>query len=108
MIKYKNITGKKFGRLTAFYNWSMANGYEDNLTIDRIDVNGNYEPNNCRWATIKQQNRNRRNTPYYRINNEVKALSEWCETYNIKYHTVYTRLKRGWSICESLELEKHK
>jgi hypothetical protein len=45
----------------AFYEWSIANGYADNLTIDRIDVNGNYEPSNCRWITIQEQQLNKRN-----------------------------------------------
>lgn len=44
----------------SFHDWAMANGYADNLTIDRIDCDGNYEPNNCRWVTIAEQNRNRR------------------------------------------------
>lgn len=44
----------------SFYNWSITHGYRDDLTIDRIDVNGNYEPSNCRWITMQEQNRNKR------------------------------------------------
>lgn len=89
-----------------FYDWSMANGYADNLTIDRIDVNGNYEPNNCRWVDYKTQSRNRRSVKRVTINNETHCLSEWCEILDIKYNTVQTRIyNRGWSIEKALELE---
>lgn len=81
----------------------MANGYDDTLTIDRIDVNGNYEPNNCRWSTQKQQQRNRTNNKHFTYNGETHCLSEWCEILGLKYHTVQVRLKYGWTIERALQ-----
>ena len=86
----------------AFYDWSMSNGYSDNLTIDRIDNNGNYCPSNCRWVTVKEQSINRCNNHYVTIKGETKVLSEWCEIYNINYKTVRDRLRRGWSYKDAL------
>lgn len=63
----------------SFYNWAIANGYQENLTIDRIDVNGNYEPINCRWTDMKTQQRNRRNNHLVTFNGETKCIAEWAE-----------------------------
>lgn len=91
---------------TAFYNWATENGYRDDLTLDRVDVNSNYTPDNCRWLTIKQQNRNKRNNKNYTINGETKCLAEWCEILNLKYNRIYNRIhKYHWSIERALELE---
>lgn len=76
----------------AFYDWSMENGYDDTLTIDRINVNGNYSPNNCRWVTMKQQNRNRRNNKLITYKGETRPLVEWCELLNLDYQNTYKRL----------------
>ena len=86
----------------VFCKWALANGYSDNLSIDRIDVDGNYEPNNCRWADSKTQGRNTRTNKYFTINGETRCLIEWCEVYNINYRTVQARLVRGWDIERAL------
>lgn len=90
----------------TFYDWAIENDYKENLTIDRIDVNNNYEPDNCRWATKKQQSRNKRDTLYYTVNGEQRSLKEWCELYKINYNKVYCRIHRdNWSIERALGLE---
>lgn len=86
----------------SFYNWAITNGYNDNLTIDRIDVNGNYEPDNCRWTTQKQQARNTRRNHYLTYNNETLTVAEWAEKLNIKYSTLISRCYKNWTIEEIL------
>lgn len=86
----------------VFYSWALSNGYKDNLTIDRIDVNGNYEPNNCRWSTIKEQERNRRNNRFITHKGETHCVSEWAEITGIKAATIRSRLFMGWPIHRTL------
>lgn len=82
----------------AFYEWAMANGYEDHLTIDRINVNGNYEPSNCRWATKLEQSNNTRANVFISYNGKTQTISEWARELNIHVHTLENRLYRGWTI----------
>lgn len=91
-----------------FYNWSMNNGYSENLTIDRIDVNGNYEPRNCRWSDRKTQMNNTRRNDYIEYMGETHTLSEWAELYGIKNKTLYTRVHiLGWNIERALKEPVH-
>ncbi len=82
----------------TFKEWAMSNGYADDLTIDRIDVNGNYEPSNCRWVDrLTQQNNMRTNTTLV-YKGESHTLAEWSKIFNIPYHTLVTRYTRGWTV----------
>ena len=81
-----------------FMKWSLNNGYSDNLTIDRIDVNGNYCPKNCRWVTIKQQARNKRTNVFIAYRGETHCISEWEEILGDKKHLLRNGWNRNWPI----------
>ncbi len=98
-----------------FYNWSMNNGYEKGLTIDRISVDGPYSPDNCRWVDIKMQNNNRRSNKYislvidYSIIGKEKIIYTYTPTYwemitGISIRTITRRLEKGWSVEDALTI----
>lgn len=87
---------------TEFFDWAINNGYQDDLTIDRINVNGNYEPSNCRWATLEQQANNTRNNVLLTYNGKVQTIAQWSNELHVPYSTLYNRHMRGYSDKECL------
>lgn len=88
----------------AFMEWAFANGYTDELTIDRIDVNGNYSPENCRWADKKVQLNNTRRNHFVECNGEHHTLAEWEEITKISQKTLERRINTGWDVEKALTL----
>lgn len=91
-----------------FYEWAMNNGYKEGLTLDRVDVNGNYEPNNCKWATRKEQSRNTRKTIYATVNNITKDLNTWADELGVSRETLYRRVHKLHWTPEEAVIGKHK
>lgn len=85
-----------------FYNWAIKNNWEYGLTIDRINPNGDYEPNNCRWVTNKVQQRNKRNTVFVDYYGKKISMQDICEEKHVPPRTVYQRLRRGLDIYQAL------
>lgn len=80
-----------------FKEWAIATGYKEGLSIERKDVNGNYEPNNCYWIPLKMQGKNRRNTIYIQYNDKDYTIEEIAEITGLKRRTIKGRFERGWS-----------
>ena len=106
--QYKDYGGRgitvcdEWSDYKVFQVWALSNGYADNLTIDRIDTNGNYTPDNCKWSNHKEQNRNRRDNHIV----DGKSLSEWAEITGLNYQTLVSRANRGCSKDEILSVSK--
>mgnify|MGYP003348565830 CR=1 FL=1 len=88
----------------SFYTWAINNGYEEHLTIDRIDVNGNYCPENCRWATTKEQANNKRNNVILTAFGETKSLTMWSEDdrCSVSKTTIMNRIRNKWTTEDAI------
>lgn len=80
---------------SAFARWAAENGYDDKLTLDRIDNDKSYSPENCRWADARTQSRNRSTNVSVTIGNSTRTLTEWCEIFHLDPHTVFARYRRN-------------
>lgn len=88
---------------STFKNWADKTGYSDSLTLDRIDPDGGYTPDNCRWATVREQQNNRRNNHYMTYNGETHSMADWARVTGITYSTLRSRKNNlGWSDEKSI------
>ena len=85
-----------------FKQWSISNGYTEDLTIDRIDNNGNYSPDNCRWISNAEQQNNKRNNVFVEYNGETHTASQWARIIGMPMNTLHQRLRKGWSAERAL------
>ena len=112
--RYKNYGGRGItvcdewkDSYENFKNWALANGYRSNAprgkyTIERINVDGNYCPENCMWKTIKEQENNKTDNHFVEYQGETHTISEWAQIFGMAYNTLLNRINHGWSIERAL------
>lgn len=91
-----------------FRTWAYEHGYSDSLTLDRIDVNGNYCPENCRWITREEQAKNKRTNVLIELNGEKKTIADWSRVTGLSRAVIQYRVKAGWTPEEIILTPKNK
>lgn len=94
---------REWESFVTFRDWALANGYADNLTIDRIDNDGSYSPENCRWVTLRENVNNQTKTRFVQYQDGVIARGLFCKQFNVKYGFVRSRHEKGFSGEQILE-----
>lgn len=108
-VHYANYGGRGIGicdewrgDFAAFREWAMSHGYDDTLSIDRIDNDRGYSPDNCRWVDAKTQCNNRRTNRMLTVGERTHTMAEWARLTGIRKSTILRRLERGWSAARAV------
>lgn len=91
-----------------FHKWSMSNGYSKGLSIERNDINGNYEPSNCRWIPLEKQQDNTKRSRFETFNGKTQTTAQWAREFNVDYKNLMNRLYLGWDIGKALTTPTYK
>lgn len=99
---------EEWQRFEPFYEWAIANGYKEGLSLERIDVDGNYEPSNCKWIPLKDQSLNQRRSHLITAFGKTQTIKEWADESGIKYDTIERRINQyGWSAERAVSVLPH-
>jgi hypothetical protein len=107
--RYKEYGGRgikvcsEWHNFAIFQEWALSNGYSSELTLDRIDNNGNYCPENCRWATITEQANNKIKSKIIEYEGKRMTLAQWCKLLSLPYFAIYQRLYRNWTFENAIK-----
>lgn len=91
----------------SFQNWAFDNGYEDNLTIERLNVNDGYNPSNCTWITKEEQACNKRNNHFFVKDGRKRTVADIEKELGLSQGTIYHRLKSGWSVEDAISKTRY-
>ena len=90
----------------AFREWALSSGYKPGLSIERIDNEKGYSPENCKWISLSEQGKNRSNNHFITINGETKILSDWARYFDVKKSALSNRIRRGWNEMDAVLMNR--